>query len=218
MSKFSILVLIALIVVSANLSSSLGIDDGFTASEEVIVQKLPVRKAITFDEAMERDLGCRELMCVSKCNAVALPKCLKSESCALERDKICQKRCRKTRCDDRCEDEPQLGYVEREQGLEKCKDACAGPTASHNECIVKCHVKFKPCKSRCYETASKYKCVNPKIFLLALENPLFDGDLSSFSSSSQDSAGGADENAEIKLGANQDDECEDLFVARSLRF
>jgi hypothetical protein len=150
--------------------------------EEVIVQKLPGKANKKITTAMEKDFGCRELQCVAQCNGKAKPKCLKSRSCVSERDKICQKRCRKTRCEDRCKDEPHLGYVEREQGLEKCKDACTGPTASHNKCVVKCHVKYKPCKSRCFETANKFKCDNPKI--LAMAQAQSPGSSSSSSSSS----------------------------------
>jgi hypothetical protein len=152
------------------------------------VQKLPGKKSAKLSLAMEKDFGCRELQCVAQCNGKAKPKCLKSKSCVSERDKICQKRCRKTRCEERCKDEPHLGYVEREQGLEKCKDSCTGPTASHNKCVVKCHVKYKPCKSRCYETSSKYKCDNPKILaMVAQQTP--GGSSSSLSTSSGDDEG-----------------------------
>jgi len=84
--------------------------------EEIIVQKLPAAKSQIVNLALERDFGCRELECIAQCNGKAKPKCLKSRSCVIERDKICQKRCRKARCEDRCKDEPHLGYVEREQG------------------------------------------------------------------------------------------------------
>jgi len=66
-------------------------------AEEIIVQKLPAAKSQKVNLAMERDFGCRELECIAQCNGKAKPKCLKSRSCVIERDKICQKRCRKAR-------------------------------------------------------------------------------------------------------------------------
>lgn len=134
--------------------------------EEIIVQHLPGKKSARMNAVIEKDFGCKEIQCVAQCNSKAKPKCLKSRSCVAERDKICQKRCRATRCEDRCKDEPHLGYVEREQGLEKCKEECTGPTASHNKCVMKCHTKYKPCKTRCKEMASKFKCDNLKILAL----------------------------------------------------
>ena len=172
MTRVLLLVLLSITVMGIGQSFFFGEDTPPPAAapepepEEVIVQKLPGKKSQKVNLAMEKDFACRELQCVAQCNGKAKPKCLKSRSCVAERDKICQKRCRKTRCEDRCKDEPHLGYVEREQGLEKCKDACTGPTAVHNKCVVKCHIKYKPCKSRCYETATKFKCDNPKILAM----------------------------------------------------
>jgi len=185
-------------------------------AEEIIVQKLPgPQKKINL--AMERDFGCRELECIAACNGKAKPKCLKSRSCVIERDKICQKRCRKARCEDRCKDEPHLGYVEREQGLEKCKDGCTGPTATHNKCVVKCHVKYKPCKTKCFEMASKYKCDNPKV--LAATSKLIDpGHQSKSSSSSSAASAASDESSSADdddAAAAEDDDHESSSASSS---
>jgi hypothetical protein len=211
-TRVIILVFLSLMIMSAFFSSTMAVEEQEVAPtaepepEEVIVQKLPGKRNNKFTTALEKDFGCRELQCVAQCNGKAKPKCLKSKSCVAERDKICLKRCRKTRCEERCKDEPHLGYVEREQGLEKCKDACTGPTATHNKCVVKCHVKYKPCKSRCYETASKFKCDNPKI--LAMVNQIPGASSSSSSSSSGGGDGEDDDEGESSHGSGdaEDDE------------
>ena len=108
--------------------------------EEDLSQKLlPVRSKLS--KKAEKDFACMELKCIDKCNKKIKPKCAKSRSCTSDRDKICKKRCRKTRCEDRCKDEVKLGYVEREQKMDDCKDKCTGATAVHNKCIKK-HVRL----------------------------------------------------------------------------
>uniref|UniRef100_A0A7S3PM55 Uncharacterized protein n=1 Tax=Aplanochytrium stocchinoi TaxID=215587 RepID=A0A7S3PM55_9STRA len=135
-------------------------------AEEVIPQQiLPTapKQGNKINKKLEGMLACEELKCINACNKKIKPKCEKSTSCRKERDKLCHRRCRKQRCEERCKDEPKFGYVEREQRMEKCKDGCEGPTAAHNKCIKKCHSQFKPCKSRCHEIASKFHCDNPDI-------------------------------------------------------
>mmetsp|Transcript_9356 Transcript_9356/g.11212 ORF Transcript_9356/g.11212 Transcript_9356/m.11212 type:complete len:317 (+) Transcript_9356:177-1127(+) len=133
--------------------------------EDIPAQVLPVapKQGNKVNKKLERQLACEELQCVNACNKKIKPKCAKSTSCRKERDKLCHRRCRKARCEDRCKDEPKFGYVEREQRMEKCKDDCTGPTATHNKCIKKCHSQFKPCKSRCHEIAHKFQCDRPEL-------------------------------------------------------
>jgi hypothetical protein len=210
MTRVLILVVFALVVIGIGHTFFAGAEVQQVAPvaqiepEEIIIQK-PGKKIPKVNLSMEKDFGCREIMCVAQCNGKAKPKCLKSRSCVSERDKICLKRCRKSRCEERCKDEPHLGYVEREQGLEKCKDACTGPTASHNKCVVKCHVKFKPCKSRCFDTASKYKCDNPKTLAMVSQQAPGSGG----SSSSSSSGGGDDEEEEEGNESRGSDDAED---------
>lgn len=153
---------------SANLTQGSIIDDVIeeeVEEEEIVQQHIPMSKeGNKLNKRLERKLACEEAKCVDACNQKIKPKCAKSRSCRNERDKICKRRCRKARCEERCKDEPSFGYVEREQRMDKCKEDCNGPTAVHNKCIKKCHSKFKPCKARCYEIASKFQCdeVSPK--------------------------------------------------------
>ncbi|KAH9255205.1 hypothetical protein BASA81_006645 [Batrachochytrium salamandrivorans] len=155
-----------------------------------------------FSIQKEREFGCKEVSCIAECNGKAKPKCLKSKSCVAERYHICHKRCRKTRCEERCKNEPKMGYVEKEQGLDNCKEACTGPTATHNKCIVKCHVKFKPCKTKCYETATKFKCDNPKILALLEAKPPED-------KGAKAGGGGEEENEEEGDGGGGEEEEEE---------
>ena len=113
------------------------------------------------EKALNIKFACAEVDCIDRCMKKMKPKCAKSKSCTKDRNKICHKRCRRTRCEDRCKDAPKLGYVEREQGMEKCKAACSGGTAVHNKCVKRCHGEFKPCKSRCFEVAHRYQCDRP---------------------------------------------------------
>ena len=108
--------------------------DGDGEMEEDLKQVLPSKNKKRFDKRTERSLGCQELECIAACNAKGKPKCLKSKSCRETRDKICHKRCRKARCEERCKDEPKLGYVEREQKMEGCKEKCTGNTAVVSFC------------------------------------------------------------------------------------
>lgn len=122
------------------------------------------------NKKLERELACVEVTCQNDCNKKIKPKCAKSASCRKEREKLCRRRCRKARCEERCKDEPKFGYVEREQRMEKCKDECDGPTPVHNKCIKKCHSQFKPCKSRCHEIAGKFQC--DKVGVVAKPPPI----------------------------------------------
>lgn len=124
--------------------------------EQVIAT--PVKEGNKLNKKLERKLACEEVACIDACNKKIKPKCAKSRNCRNERDKICHRRCRKARCEERCKDEPKFGYVEREQRMDKCKEDCSGPTAVHNKCIKRCHSQFKPCKSRCHEIAHKFQC------------------------------------------------------------
>eukprot|EP00924_Labyrinthula_sp_SR-Ha-C_P010671 snap_masked-scaffold_49-processed-gene-0.33-mRNA-1 protein AED:1.00 eAED:1.00 QI:0/-1/0/0/-1/1/1/0/328 len=137
-------------------------DDSIEEDEEddIPEQVLPMTPKLgnKLNKKFEHQLGCEEEDCNASCNAKIKPKCARSASCRKEREKLCRRRCRKTRCENRCKDEPKFGYVEREQRMEKCKEECSGPTAVHNKCIKKCHSQFKPCKSRCHEIAGKYGC------------------------------------------------------------
>lgn len=106
-----------------------------------------------FTKKQEIQFACDEVDCQEKCHKKASPKCSKSAGCMRERAKICQKRCRKARCEARCKDEPQLGYVEREMKLEKCKEECQSA-----RCKARCEEDFKSCKLKCREKANKYVC------------------------------------------------------------
>ena len=131
------------------------------SEEEAIPQQViasPVKEGNKVNKKLERKLACEEVTCIDACNKKIKPKCAKSRNCRNDRDKICHRRCRKARCEDRCKDEPKFGYVEREQRMDKCKEDCSGPTAVHNKCIKRCHSQFKPCKSRCHEIAHKFQC------------------------------------------------------------
>ena len=139
------------------------ISEGPEEEEEDLAQKLPKAKTTKVDRKFEESFGCEEAKCTVSCIDKAKDKCKKSRSCSAEREKICKRRCRKTRCEERCKDEPKLGYVEREQGMEKCKSSCTGSTAQHNRCIKKCHQQFKACKVRCYEVANKYACPEDRL-------------------------------------------------------
>lgn len=140
--------------------SSAGDGEGSAAEDDddVPQQQISAVKVFKFTRQMERDAACVELDCQAKCKNKRISKCGKSKSCITEREKICRKRCRKARCEDRCKDEPKLGYVEREQKMDKCKESCGGSTVVHNKCIKKCHSEFKPCKQRCHDTAGKFQC------------------------------------------------------------
>ena len=121
----------------------------------------PKKRDRKAEKALEIRFACGEVDCIDKCNRKIKPKCAKSKSCRNERNKICHKRCRRARCEDRCKDAPKLGYVEREQGMEKCKANCKGSTAVHNKCVKKCHSEWKPCKARCFDVAHRYSCDRP---------------------------------------------------------
>ena len=123
----------------------------------------PKKRDRKAEKALEVRFACDELDCIDKCNKKIKPKCAKSSSCRKERNKICHKRCRRSRCEERCKDAPKLGYVEREQGMEKCKANCKGSTAVHNKCVKKCHSEWKPCKARCFDVAHRYSCDRPVV-------------------------------------------------------
>ena len=145
-----------------HLSSQEDAEEEEEEAEVLVQQHIPATKeGNKLNKRLERKLACEELKCIDACNQKIKPKCAKSRSCRNDRDKICKRRCRKARCEDRCKDEPSFGYVEREQRMDKCKEECNGPTAVHNKCIKKCHSKFKPCKARCYEISSKFQCDEP---------------------------------------------------------
>jgi hypothetical protein len=116
-----------------------------------------------FSLTQESDFGCKELQCIANCQGEGSRDCLQSPSCISGHRKICLKRCRKTRCEERCKNEPSLSDIERDQRLEQCKNGCdrSSPTAS--KCMVICYIQSKPCKSRCYETAARFQCNNSTI-------------------------------------------------------
>lgn len=176
--------------------------------DEVIVQKV-AKEIPKMSIADERRFGCKEVSCIAECNGKAKPKCLKSKSCVAERYHICHKRCRRTRCEERCKNEPKMGYVEKEQGLENCKEACTGPVATHNKCIVKCHIKFKPCKTKCHESASKFKCDNPKILALLEAKPAEDEPPLPSKAKGGKSNGEEDEEEEDEGGGSAEDDDDD---------
>ncbi len=105
----------------------------------------------------EIKFACEEVECLEKCSRKVSKKCLASELCLKARIKYCTKKCRKKRCENRCKLDPQVGYVEREMKLDKCKEDCG----DNNKCKDKCEKSFQTCKSRCGERKKKFVCDRP---------------------------------------------------------
>jgi hypothetical protein len=120
------------------------------------VSSQPAKKAIT--KKQEIQFACDEVDCVEKCVRKVTKKCSASEGCMRQRAVYCKKKCRKTRCESRCKFEPQIGYVEREMKLDKCKEDCGNNGAGSAKCLDKCEKEFQTCKSRCVERRKKFVC------------------------------------------------------------
>mmetsp|Transcript_7486 Transcript_7486/g.13032 ORF Transcript_7486/g.13032 Transcript_7486/m.13032 type:complete len:353 (-) Transcript_7486:137-1195(-) len=167
------------------------------------MQNYAEKKSGKIDKAKEKILACEEVDCENSCNKKTAPKCIAKKACRTDREKLCKRRCRKARCEERCKDEPKYGYVEREQKMDKCKEGCQGSTAQHNKCIKKCHSEFKPCKSRCNEISSKYKCDTKTVIGLA---PQADSSASAKGSQHSDPRDkGNSDNEDDDVGLNGDD-------------
>uniref|UniRef100_A0A7S2WDI0 Uncharacterized protein n=1 Tax=Mucochytrium quahogii TaxID=96639 RepID=A0A7S2WDI0_9STRA len=122
--------------------------------EEIIGSPEPAeKKKIT--KKLEIKFACDEVECIEKCASKTTKKCKQSESCMKDRVRACKKKCRKARCEHRCKIDPQIGYVEREMKLDKCKDECG---LGNGKCIEKCEKEFQTCKSRCAERRKKFVC------------------------------------------------------------
>lgn len=128
-------------------------DAGLASDDDIPAAVGGVKKKVT--RTMEVDFACNEVDCIEKCTGKKVTKkCLTSEGCLRAREQSCKKRCRKSRCDNRCKLEPAIGYVEREMKLDKCKEECA----SDHKCADRCDKDFQTCKSRCAERKKKFVC------------------------------------------------------------
>merc|ERR1712107_58058 len=116
----------------------------------------PARKPMT--KKLEIQFACDEVTCIEKCVRKVTKKCTQSEGCMKQRTTYCKKKCRKARCESRCKFEPQIGYVEREMKLDKCKEDCGNNGAGSSKCLDKCEKGFQTCKSRCGERRKKFVC------------------------------------------------------------
>jgi len=121
-------------------------------AEEEIVAGEVVRTKVTKNK--EKEFACAEFDCIEKCVNKITSKCKASIPCVKARLKTCKKKCKKQRCEKRCALEPNLGYVEREMKVEKCKEGCSGS----DKCKEKCEHDNRTCKQRCTERHKKFLC------------------------------------------------------------
>jgi len=185
-----------------------GIAEEKSEDEIPAMQGYEVKKPNKINKAKEKELACKEVDCNKACMKKITPKCEKKKSCRSDREKICKRRCSKARCEERCKDEPHFGYVEREQKMDKCKEGCQGNTAQHNKCIKKCHSEYKPCKSRCHEIFSRFKCPEEEQSSLLLSSSAHSGtdDLDMQLSETEKSAASSLASVEENTGTDFDDE------------
>jgi hypothetical protein len=106
----------------------------------------------------ELKLACTELDCNDTCIGKTSKRCSKSDGCVKRRTIDCRKKCRKQRCDTRCKSEPNLGYVEKEQKMDACKDECHG----NERCMNKCEKLMESCKVKCRDNLKRYTCKRPE--------------------------------------------------------